>query len=320
MATNLVPFESTAALPAFLKADVTGNLAAFMGGGFDSLSIKGKVFHYVRNGEKTLLTVPGGEGNPAPSVEVVILDIGPRGKLSSRTFYAGKYVEGAMDAPDCASNDGVSPDADVPNAQAAKCAVCKNNVKGSGATPTNPQGKACSSNKRLAIATLDNLSAPMLLRVPGDSIVALGDHLTVLKNRGVPNSYGVVTKVGFDYSVPHPKLTFKPVSFVTAEQYGQAGEIAKQDLTQQIIGAVAAPVFESEDGPAPVVEAPKPVEKPKTVIQVEDEPAPKPAKKVEPKAKPAVVAAPVVEEPVQQVSNVDDGMSSALDDLDFDDI
>ena len=319
MTTNLVPFESATTLPAFLKADTKGNLAAFMGGAvFDSLSIKGKVFHLNKGGEKILIKKPDGDGEPASSVEVVILDIGPRGKLSSRIFYMEKYVEGSVESPDCSSNDGVSPDEGVKNPQANKCAVCPQNVKGSGATATNPTGKACGSSKRLSIATPDNLSEPMLLRVPGDSIVALGDHLKVLNNRGVPNSYGVVTKIGFDYTVAHPKLTFKPVSFVSAEQYAEAGEVAKTELSQQIIGIVATTEGEEFEQAAPATEPPKK----KFVVQLEDE-APEPEKVAAPVAKPAPkpaakpkpAPAPVVEE----VSKIDDGMSAALDDLDFDD-
>lgn len=314
MSTKLIPFESNSALPAFLQSAEPGNLAAFAsGGGFDTLSIKGKVFHLNKNGEKILLTKPESEdGEPASSIEVVIIDIGPRGKLSSRIFYAEKYVEGSVEQPDCSSNDGVTPDADVKSPQAKKCAVCPNNVKGSGATQSNPQGKACSSSKRLSIATPDNLSEPMLLRVPGASIVPLGDFLTVLKNRGVPNSYGVVTKIGFDYTVAHPALTFKPVGFVNAAQYAEAAEVASSELSQRIIGiepagvsvpAIAAPAEEVE----PEVEAPAPAAKP----------APKPAAKPA-AAKPAAKPAPKPE-PVDEVSNVEDGMSASLDDLDFDD-
>lgn len=307
MANNLVAFDSTSALPAFLQADTTGNLAAFTSGaGFDTISIKGKVFHLNKNGEKILVTKPDSDGEPAAAIEVVVLDISPRGKLSARTFYAGTYVEGSVEQPDCSSNDGMSPDAGVKSPQANKCALCPHNVKGSGATATNPMGKACSSSKRLAVATPDKLDEPMLLRVPGDSIVALGDHLTVLKNRGVPNSYGVITKIGFDYTVAHPKLTFKPVAFVSAQQYAEAGEVSKGELVQQIIGVTAASLFEgepeAEEAPAPKPAAPKPA-------------APKPAAKPA-AAKPAPAPKP---EPVQEVSNVDEGLSASLDDLDFDD-
>lgn len=319
--TKLVAFDSPAGLPAFLQADAgQGNLAVLVGsGGYPVISIKGKVFTLTEDGEKTLITKPDAPDEPAASLEVVILDIGPRGRESARIYYHAGYEEGSTEKPDCYSDDGIAPAADARGPQSNKCATCAMNVKGSGATANNPQGKACSSAKRMAIATPDNLGKPILLRVPGASIVPLSEHLTVLKNRGVPNSFGVVTKIGFDYSVAYPALTFKPVAFVTAEQYAEAMEVSKLEIVNNIIGAspakapaIPAPVEEAPAAPAKA-KAAEPA-KPKTVIKVEgdDEPA-TPAEKPAPK-KAAPKPAP---EPVTMPT--DEGLDAALDDLDFDD-
>lgn len=319
MAADIIPFESNAALPAFLQQDASSNLADFGGGGFSIISIKGKVFTLNKNGEKILIKKPG-EDEPAGSIEVVVLDISPRGNKSARIFYSAGYEEGNAEKPDCYSNDGEVPAGDAKAPQASKCAVCPKNVKGSAATAQNPERKACSSTKRLAVATSDALDDPMLLRVPGDSIVPLSEFINVIKNRGVPNSYGVVTKIGFDYTVAHPKLTFKPVGFVNAAQYAAAGDVAKSDVVQAILGhdATGAPAL-----PKPAVsdDDDKPID-PKADVKVAAEEKQAPAKPAKPApAKPAKPEAPKptpAPEPKVETT-IDAGLSAALDDLDFDD-
>jgi len=323
--SNLIPFESKAGLPAFLQADaeVGGNLAAFSSGpGYPVISIKGKVFHIKRGDEQALICKPG-EDEPAASIEVVILGIGPNGKESAKTFYPEGYTEGSTAKPTCHSDDGITPNADAQEPQAKKCALCPHNAKGSKPTATNPQGKACSSAKRLAVATADAIDDPMLLRVPGASIVPLSDFLSLIKGRGVPNSFGVVTKIGFDYSVAHPALTFKPVGFVDAGTYAAAKEVSTGSIVAAITGASTVQALPA---PEAVEEAPKPA--PKAAAKPAAKAAPKPAPaddddlpttpkatvkvegtapKAAPKPEPAVVEA------------TDAGLDAALDDLDFDD-
>ena len=322
MAADIIPFESNAALPAFLQQDSSSNLVDVGGVRFPVVSIKGKVFTLNKGGEKILIMKPG-EDEPAGSIEVVIVDYAPHGNTSARIYYPTGYEEGSAEKPECYSNDGIAPAADATNAQCHKCAVCPQNVKGSKPSAQNPEAKACSSAKRLAIATPDNLDDPMLIRAPGDSIVPFLDYLKVLKNRGVPNTYGVVTKIGFDYTVAHGRLTFKPIGFVNAAQYGQAAEVAKSDVVQAILGhgdAPAAPALpkpkaDPEDAPVKPradVKVEAPAEKPAA------KPAPKPAAAAKPAAaKPAPKPAPAPEP--EATTDIEPGLSAALDDLDFDD-
>ena len=339
--SNLIPFESHSALPAFLQADAAegGNLAAFGGSGYGVVSIKGKVFHLKRGEESTLITEPGKE-TPAPTIDVVILGISPVGNLSAKIYFPGTYVEGSTEKPTCYSNDGVSPAADAQQPQCSKCAICPRNVKGSKPTATNPQGRECSSSKRLAIATADNLEEAYLMRVPGGSVVPFSEYLSLLKNRNLPNSFGVVTRIGFDYSVAHPALTFKPIGFVDAGTYAKAKEVSQGDLVKQILddseGGSGAPQLENKAPAAePVVQAPVAQKAPPT-------PAPAPAKPkaatksfnaaapakaadddlpTEPKATVRVEGseAPAPKPEVKAVDSIEGGMSAALDDLDFDD-
>ena len=337
--SNLVPFES-AQLPAYLNAGVP--LSDDLGSSFMSypnMSIKGKVFTLKRGEEKTILKRMEYNSTgqlvqseaAADSIEVVILRAYPAGNVYSKTFYSTGYVEGTDAKPDCYSDDGIAPAADVENKQANKCAICPMNVKGSKVSEAGVVGKACSSSKILAIATPDRLDDPIKLRVPGKSTIALKDFGELVKKRGFPYQ-AVVVKIGFLAESAFPDLSFKPAGFLPEDKFLEAMEMRNSDLVEAIVGAAghtapalpapaeeaqapaAAPVAKPK--PAPVKTAPKPPvdddlpTDPKVKVKVE-EPAVAPAAAAKPK--PAPVVAEVVSE------SIDEGMSASLDDLDFDD-
>ena len=318
--SNIIPFES-ANLPAYLKAGV--DLSDDLGSSFVSfptMSIKGKVFTLKRGEEKTLVTKPG-EDDPAASIEVVILKAFPAGNNYAKTFYSTGFVEGTDAKPDCYSDDGVAPAADAENPQASKCALCPMNVKGSKVSDAGKMTKACSSSKILAIAVPGRIEDPIKLRVPGASTIALKDFGELVKKRGFPYQ-AVITKIGFDYTVAHPQLTFKPTGFVDEETFRQVQEVKDSELVGHIVGSIGreapalpAPTSPSEDKAAAPAPAPKPAAKPKPAAApkppaVDDLPTvPKTTVKVETPPAPA----PVIE------SGIDEGMSASLDDLDFDD-
>lgn len=239
--SNLIPFDTTAKLPAHLQAFAAteGNEFGGSGAGFPVISIKGKVFSINRNGEKTLVTKPRtnptDEAEPAPAVEVVILDVGPKGGFYAKTFYAEGFVEGSTSRPTCYSNDGVTPAGDAQEKQGAKCALCPQNAVGSGATQQNPKARACKAAKLLAVAPAGQLNDPMLLRVPGASVIPLAEYGEHLAKRGV-KAAAVVTRIGFDYSVAYPALTFKAMGFVTPEMVAEIAAQKNSPVVKHIIG------------------------------------------------------------------------------------
>lgn len=335
--SNLVPFES-AALPAHIKAAPVSNLFGFDGANYPVISIKGKVFTIVEGEDRTLVTKPGADDEPAPALEVVILDASPRGGHYAKTFYASGYVEGNTEKPACSSRDGITPDANALEPQANKCALCPQNVKGSGASQQNPEGKACRSSKVLALAPAGQLDRVMMLRVPGASTLALKDYGAMLAKRGV-FPYQVVTKIGFDYTVAHPALTFKPVGFVTAEMVTEIDAQRAGEIVRAIVGeGPTAPVAEAPAQAAPPAPAAEPVAppaaaKPATKAKLAAKPAAKPAPAgdddlpttpraaaaVEGEAPPAKVAAPAAPKPDPVAVNDDEALEAALAGLDFDD-
>lgn len=287
-------------LPAHLQGKVkTENVfaAAVSAGGFPVVSIKGKVFHVQRGDERTLVT-KGQDGEPASSLEAVIVAVNPN---KSKVFYDHGYEEGSVAKPTCYSNDGVAPAADAESPQAKKCALCPHNQWGSRITDSGGKGKACADSMRLAIAPPDQLNDPMLLRVPAASLKTLGQYGAQLAKRGVEPQH-VVTRIGFDYNVAHPALTFKAIRFVEEHELAEIEGVLFEEAETigQITGTsnpVASEVEHKAEAPAPKAAAPAP--------------APAPEPKPEPK-----VAAP---EPAAAKVDDYDSIDEALDNLEFDD-
>lgn len=293
MSSHIVPFES-AKLPSHVSSLFqVERLGAGSGtSGFPVVSIKGKVFTKVSGGERELIT-KGDDGEPASSIDVVIVGRNPH---RSKVFYATGYVEGSDAKPTCYSNNGLSPEADAAEPQAKKCATCAHNQWGSRISEAGSKGKACADSHRLAIATPGAIGDSMLLRVPAASLKALDTFGDTLVKRGVPYQM-VLTKIGFDYTVAHPALTFKPIGFIDEATALEVSEAGKSDLVQQIIGLQATPSDAMLEEPKAEAKAPA-IEKPKkAVIAVEedDEPAPK-AKPVEVEEAPAPKKAKVIVE------------------------
>jgi hypothetical protein len=239
--SNIIPFES-GKVPAYLKslnvADLNSDLTSHAGTGFPIISIKGKVFAVVRDGERTTLTkTVDGEEIPAPSIDVVIVKAN---KQNSKVFYLKGYQDGAENQkPDCMSSNGTHPDASIEKPQAKSCAVCPHNQWGSKIGDGGGKGKACSDSVRLAVAQPDLLNDPYLLRVPPATIKALGEYGKALAKRGVPYT-AVVTKIGFDMESPTPKLTFRATGFLSDEAYAEAQETAASDVVAAILGSEGA--------------------------------------------------------------------------------
>lgn len=299
---NIIPFDGSKNLPAFLKqvdiSALNSDLTSHAGGGFPVISIKGKVFAVVRDGEREVLMNPLDPESAATSLDVVLLKAN---KGTSKVFYLKGYDKDTSEGqkPDCYSSDGIEPAADAQNKQAKKCATCPHNQWGSrisekGAT----KGKACSDTVRMAVAAAGQLNDPMLLRVPPASIKALGEYGQSLAKRGVGYNM-VVTKVSFDIQAESPKLTFKPVGLLDDNGWAEVQEIAGSDIVTNILGANPAPVE-----PLAVEETPEPVKapakaKPAPVAEeeeVHETPEPKVAAKPKAAAKPK--SAPVMEDEV----------------------
>lgn len=321
MSTNIVPFDSGKVPASILSIfgdpstnDIVGNRGG--GGGFPVISIKGKVFHITRGGEKTLITKPG-EDDPAASIEVVLVRANPN---NSKVYYANGYQEGSDAKPACYSNNGVKPEADSQEPQAKSCATCQHNQWGSRITESGKKGKSCTDSCRIAVATVDTPNDPMLIRVPAASLKALTEYGKIVAARGVKPE-ACITRIGFDYSVAHPALTFKPVGLIgDADTLHNIKAVRDGDLVAQIVGIIPTPAADipTEENSS-VAAAPAPAPAPTRAVA-----APKPAAAAVEKAVATAAATKKVTVAVEapaapsNAASLEAEIGSLIDGMDFD--
>lgn len=346
--SNIIPFDfdsaSTKAVPAFARAaNGKGSIAAALSVSFPVIRYKGKVWSMSKadgDREKIMREIDG-EMQPAPYIDVVILDVGPSAdrKLNAKVWYAKAFVEGdEPTSPDCSSDDGITPRADSKNKQSDNCATCPKNVWGSG---KEGKGRECGDSKRLAVATADNLKAPMLLTVPAGSLGGFNEYLNWLLKKGVDVCYATVTRIGFDYDAAHPKMTFKAIGWVSEDPT----PYLENEQIDFIVGRKALPAREHADDipgdkPAfakkaekptePAAEAPKksaakpaaPPAEPKATSKAKPATPPDDDLPTTPKAKVRVEGDEAPTAPkakAEPVTVVDDEGDLDIDGLDFDD-
>jgi hypothetical protein len=295
---QIIPFDS-GNVPAHFKKRTPGMNADLIstGSSFPVISIKGKVFAVVKGGERKVLPNPKDPESPATSIDAVII----KGNAGfAKVFYMKGYDPESSEKqkPDCYTNDGNAPASDATNPQSKKCATCAHNQFGSA---RQGKGKACADTKRLAIAAVDQLNEPMLLRIPPASLKPLSEYVKFLDNRGADYDQ-VLTKISFDMEAESPKLAFKPVGLLDDPTYQAVKEIAATDTVQDIVGGNLGVVHEQlaeadVKETAPAEEAPEPVA-------------------AKPKAEPKATAKPKVEKKVEPEIVTDD---LDIADIDFDD-
>jgi hypothetical protein len=272
-------------VPAFVKSrgELSAVAKALSGGGAAAggkrISIKGGVFRLMSSGKEVAAI-------DERYLDVVIVNAAPK---VSRTFYMAAYDGDKVSAPDCWSADGVTPAADANNRQSDKCDTCPQNIQGSG----NGNSRACRYSQRMAVVLANDIEGDVLqLTLPATSIFGKEDgenrplqaYARWLAAQNVDPSE-VVTRMKFDTKSEAPKLFFKPMRWLTDDEFpvvkkqGESDDavkaitmtVAKQD------GVVSKPVEETIGGKRPAKAAP--------VAQDEDDEPPAPAPKAK-KAKP----------------------------------
>ena len=302
-----VAIFNPAQLPAFARKGVISEAAKALAGGSGQsgkrISIKGGVFRLVADGKE----VASIEDR---YLDVVIVNTAPK---VSRTFYAGTYVEGQATPPACWSADGDKPDATIKAPQCANCAQCPQNVKGSG----QGDSRACRYSQRLAVVLANDMEGDVMqLTLAATSIFGkadgenrpLQDYARGLIAQGVDPTM-LITRMKFDTKAPVPKLFFKPMRWLSDDEYattsekGQSLEAIKaitMTVSQQDGVQPAAPAGFGMEGAPPKAAKPKAAPAPAPEPEEEDEaPPPAPAKKAA-KAKP-VELPPEDDEPAEPV-------------------
>jgi hypothetical protein len=296
--SQIVKFGDVDQLPAHLRhlMQEEEDWGSGQVGGFPVLSLDAKVFHIVRGEDRELITRPDDPDEAATSLGLVILRTN---KGVARVFYKDKYVPGSNDAPDCYSNDGIKPAADAEDPQCKTCALCPHAQWGSRISESGKKAKACSEVKRLAVAEPGDEENPMLLRIPPTSLKNWDEYVAKLRKKGA-NPSMVITRIGFDHSVSHQVLTFKPVGFITDEMAEAVAKTKGTPIVDNILGQgpVVPPDEDgaTDDEPAPK-KKPKPKPAPVEEDEDEDEDEAPPPKKTKPAAKKPVEEDEEDEEP-----------------------
>jgi hypothetical protein len=215
------------------------NLSSGIGQAYGVLGYKGKTWSLRVHGDRHNF-IRKDDGTPAPYLDVIILG---QAQQKSKSYYE-KYDPNAEGGrPICASLDGLVPDDDVAQKQAATCALCPRNEWKTHAT-TGRKGKECQDYKRLAVVVMPYLTAPILgtpliepvfLRVPPASLTSLAVMGDTMSQRGLHFST-YVTRISFDPNEATPKMVFKPLQGVTEAEAPVILELMADPTVKRITG------------------------------------------------------------------------------------
>ena len=211
------------------------------------------------------------------AMNVVIIKAAPK---VSRVFYAGTYNEGETVSPTCWSSDSQRPDEKVKEKQSATCLNCPQNIKGSG----QGESRACRHFRRLAVAMAHDVNGDVYqLQLAAKSIFGKGDleHMPFEQYAKYVGAQGynlntLVTEMRFDENSDTAKLFFKPLKFLSREEWEAA---KRQGDTPAAKNAIQMTVSQT-DGVKPKLEAPKaPAKEEPKAEKVEAEPVEEPVKR-----------------------------------------
>lgn len=264
------------ALPAHLRGGLDETTKALMGSAANTtsvkrISIKGSVFRMMVAGKEVAQ-------NEDRAMPVIIVAAAPH---NARTYYDASFSEDqVVKAPTCFSDDGITPNAKSLNTQSKTCANCPQNIDGSN---QNGKGRACRYSRRLAVVLENDQQGDIFqLTLPAQSIFGKGEngkmpleaYVRLLGANNVSVT-SVVTEMRFDTASATPKLTFKALRYLEADEFANSQAKGKSPEAKIAIGSNPAEL----DGAKLAAPAPKPV--PKAEPEAEAEPVKRASKKVE---------------------------------------
>lgn len=272
-------------LPAHLRGQLDETTRALMGsaGGESNvkrISIKGSVFRMMVAGKEVAK-------NEDRAMNVIIVGAS---QYNSRHYYEGTFTEGqAGKLPDCFSDDGIKPSPRSTSKQCDTCKDCPQNIAGSAAGSTT--GRACKFSRRLAVILENDQQGDVFqLTLPAQSIfgkaengkMPLEAYVRLLGTNNVSVT-SVVTEMRFDTDSATPKLTFKAVRYLEADEFANAQAKGKTPEAKTAIGATVGQLDSALPAPTP---APKAEAKPapkaeKVEAEAIEEPVKRPAKKAD---------------------------------------
>lgn len=208
--------NEVAQVPEYLKqymdasATAAVSAAASSSSSVPRVSIRGRQFRFVENGEEVFKT-----GNP---VNVVILGVEPEAHVFIKTFYIKPYAgTDSSDPPDCSSMDGILPAPWINNPQHHNCAECPKNAFGSATGLSGKPSKACKDSKRIWLKRADKLDGPTYgMQIPVSSLPSFAEYGRKLLANGLPFHLAVTQMTMAD--AEFPQVQFDIVGYVSQEQ------------------------------------------------------------------------------------------------------
>lgn len=274
------------------RSSILDAVVSESGASLPRISIKAAKYRLVEAGVETPV------GN---TLDVVIVGINPN---TSKVFYSQAY-DGTEQRPSCSSDDGVKPNAGVPDPVSDSCALCPNNVLGSKVNPSGAKSKLCSDQRHLAVVPAADPTKVYQLTLSVSAMKPLREYFKHLQNYGaVPEE--VVTELGFDDNASFPLVTFKMKNFLPEKALPTIDSITQSDDVKAAVRLIPAPNVPAPAIPSPDTGAPKIGAPPADVVPITPEPEPAPEPAPEPEAK-KQEAAP------ESLSELEDALDSLFD-------
>ena len=284
-------------LPSYVRRGSDEMTLALAGGsvGMRRISIKGNAFRELVGGKEYRVA----EGR---SLNVIIVNSAPK---VSRTYYEGTYAEGDAVRPTCWSSDSTKPDPEVKNKKSMACHNCPMNIKGSG----QGDSRACKFSQRLAVVIDGELEKEEVyqITIPATSIFGSGDGMKMplqeyakfLVKEGAYASC-VVTEMKFDINSPVPKLFFRPIRVLEEHEFEIVERLKESDDAKRAISITVSQADNVQKEPESVAtSAPKAAPKPAPVEESEEEEAEiieEPKKAAPKKTSPVATSEPKLED------------------------
>jgi hypothetical protein len=236
-------------------ADTSSKLIASNDISLPRISIRGRQFRFIENGEEI--------AKQTDPINVVILGVVPENGMC-RTFYIDGYQPGSTDPPDCSSWYGIKPDPWCNSPQSEICAKCPQAVWGSAVSMSGKKAKACKDSKRLMLINANDIkntkSNIYIFNVTIASLKALSSYGRFLISNNLPMA-AVITQIEFvDSEFPQVRFEFKGIlSETLGLRMLERSSKKEWDWTESestMIEAKPVPAIEAK--PVPAIEA-KPV-------------------------------------------------------------
>lgn len=248
-----------AGLPAHLQGTVgKEEFDEFAGGvtsGFAVISYRGRTWRVKKGGEEQVYL--NEEQEAVQSIAVVLVK---SNKLPSKVFYESQYNEGDSGPPSCWSANGLKPDDGVESPVHPTCQACPNNAWGSKISENGNKTRACSDVRRCAVVFEHQLEEHvagerditdvdvMLLRIPPATLNPLKDYVEkTLKPKSIA-PFMLITKVGFDTEVAYPKLTFRGLRFLSADEFAAISQLRDGEEARRILNESLENVTDDGEG------------------------------------------------------------------------